>query len=250
MDKKQSWYNILFIICVVLLINSIPFALFIKEDVLLNVLEISKRVVALITLFVLCKKEKVDKAKFSKLDKKSLLFIPFGLAFASNFLVVLFNKETLNENINYLNIIYGFINMALIAIIEELLFRHLLLNEFLKNNTKKILAIIYSSLIFGGIHLLNITSFGDILYCIVQSIYTFFLGLLFGFSYVYLKNIIIPILFHFFFNFLNDVLVTELFNLQFDLSFYLINIAVGIILFVYGFILYKKISKGEIKNVA
>ena len=59
MERKQSWYNVLFVICVVLLINSIPFALFIKDPLLLNVLEISKRVAALVTFVILSKKENV-----------------------------------------------------------------------------------------------------------------------------------------------------------------------------------------------
>ena len=63
MDKKQSWYNVLFVICVVLLINSIPFALFIKDQLLLNILEIIKRVAALVTFIILSKKEKLDKPK-------------------------------------------------------------------------------------------------------------------------------------------------------------------------------------------
>ena len=134
MERKQSWYNVLFVICVVLLINSIPFALFIKDPLLLNVLEISKRVAALVTFVILSKKEKLDNPKTEKIGKKTFLFIPFVLAFVSNFVVCLVNKETMFEHVNYTNIIFGFINMFLVAMVEELVFRHLLLNEFMKNN--------------------------------------------------------------------------------------------------------------------
>ena len=137
MDKKQSWYNVLFVICVVLLINSIPFALFIKDQLLLNILEIIKRVAALVTFIILSKKEKLDKPKVNKLNKKTFLFIPFILAFVSNFIVVLVNKEIIYSEINYFNIITGFINMLLVAFIEELLFRHLLLNEFINLNVSE-----------------------------------------------------------------------------------------------------------------
>ena len=108
MERKQSWYNVLFVICVVLLINSIPFALFIKDEPLLNILEISKRVAALVTFVILSKKEKLDKPKIEKLGKKTFLFIPFVLAFVSNFIVCLINKEIMFEQINYTNIIIGF----------------------------------------------------------------------------------------------------------------------------------------------
>lgn len=245
MERKQSWYNVLFVICVVLLINSIPFALFIKDVLLLNILEVSKRVAALVTLLVLVKKEKLDKPKIEKLGSKTFLFMPFILAFVSNFVVCLVNKETMFEQINYTNIIFGFINMLLVALVEELLFRHLLLNEFIKNNPKKFMAILYSSLIFGGIHLLNVGSLGDIPYCLLQSVYTFFLGLLFAYSYTTLKNIFVPITMHFLFNFLNDVLVVELFNINYNLNFFLINIGIGLLLCVYGLILYKKVLKED-----
>ena len=245
MERKQSWYNVLFVICVVLLINSIPFALFIKDPLLLNVLEISKRVAALVTFVILSKKEKLDNPKTEKIGKKTFLFVPFVLAFVSNFVVCLVNNETMFEHVNYTNIIFGFINMFLVAMVEELVFRHLLLNEFMKNNSKKFTAILYSSLIFGGIHLLNIGGLGDIPYCLLQSVYTFFLGLLFAYSYICLKNIFVPIAMHFLFNFLNDVLVVEFFNINYNLNFFLINIGIGLLLCVYGFILYKKVLKED-----
>ena len=120
MERKQSWYNVLFVICVVLLINSIPFALFIKDLLLLNILEISKRVAALVTFVILSKKEKLDKPKIEKIGKKTFLFIPFIIAFVSNFIVCWINKEIMFEQINYTNIIIGFINMLLVALVEEL----------------------------------------------------------------------------------------------------------------------------------
>lgn len=245
MERKQSWYNVLLVICVVLLINSIPFALFIKDLLLLSILEISKRVAALVTFVILSKKEKLDKPKIEKIGKKTFLFIPFIIAFVSNFIVCWINKEIMFEQINYTNIIIGFINMLLVALVEELLFRHLLLNEFSKNNTSKFLPILYSSLIFGGIHLLNISSLGDIPYCLLQSVYTFFLGLLFAYSYTKLKNIFVPITMHFLFNFLNDVLVVELYNINYNLNFFIVNITVGLLLCVYGVILYKKVLKED-----
>ena len=82
-------------------------------------------------------------------------------------------------------------------------------------------------------------------YCLLQSVYTFFLGLLFAYSYICLKNIFVPIAMHFLFNFLNDVLVVELFNINYNLNFFLINIGIGLLLCIYGLILYKKVLKED-----
>ena len=87
-------------------------------------------------------------------------------------------------------------------------------------------------------HLLNITSLGSIPTCIVQSLYTFGLGLFLSIIYLFTKNIIYPIVFHFLFNFINDILITNIFVLNWDLPFFVINIIIAILTGLYALYIY------------
>ena len=87
------------------------------------------------------------------------------------------------------------------------------------------------------VHLLNIT-LSNIPTVLAQCAYTAFLGLVLGFIYISTKNIYLPIIFHILFNFLNDILVVQLFNLKWDLTFFLINILIGLILSIYIYFAY------------
>ena len=182
--------------------------------------------------------------KFNKLSIKSLAFIPFLAICLSNFIVVWFNKVSLNQDISTNIILQDLLSCLLISISEELVFRVVLFNEFL-DHKKPLLSIIYSSLIFGGVHLLNIASFGDILPCLIQCLYSFGIGLVLSFIYYHSKNLILPVFFHFLFNFLNDSLVINLYNLNWNLSFYLINILITVIMLGYALLLYYIFNKKE-----
>jgi membrane protease YdiL (CAAX protease family) len=139
----------------------------------------------------------------------------------------------------------GLISSLLTAIIEELLFRNILLDEFINQKFTKFKSLLYSSLIFGAIHLLNISSLASIPTCIIQAIYTTGIGLVFGLIYIEAKNIIYPITLHFLFNYINDTLVTHLYNINWDLTFFITNIIIGIIIGLYSLLIYKIKIKGE-----
>jgi membrane protease YdiL (CAAX protease family) len=134
----------------------------------------------------------------------------------------------------------GLISSLLTAILEELLFRNILLEEFINQNSNKFIALLYSSLIFGGTHLLNISSLASIPTCIIQAIYTTGIGLIFGLIYIKTNNIIYPITIHFLFNYINDTLIAHLYNINWDSTFFVTNITIGLIIGLYSLFIYKK----------
>lgn len=239
---KKRWYSIALLIAILLCFSSVPFHYFIKSQLVINVLNIVLKLLFIALYIYYINKEKLHKLNFSPIKKSTLLFLPFLIVPFSNFIVVIFNDSSLNENISTINIIIEFLLCLLIAISEEIVFRGNLFKEFLKHKSP-FLSILYSSLIFGAIHLLNISSLDSIIYCLIQAIYAFAIGLIMAFMYYYTDNIIIPISFHFLYNFINDSLITNLYDLKWDISFYIINIAIALITIIYGLFLFKKLIK-------
>ncbi len=237
MDKRRL-YSILYLICLVLLINSLPFGLIIKDEVILFIINLIIKVVSIFYILRYIKKEGLNQLNKEKLNKDSVKLIPLLVLCASNFFVVLFQQTSLKTNINMFNIITGLVISVGVGIVEELLFRSQVLEEFLKHVSKP-KALIYSSLIFGSVHLLNISSLASIPVVLVQVFYTAFLGLVLGFVYLSSKNIILPILFHILFNFINDILVVELFSMKWDVTFFIVNLLVGLVVVLYIIIISK-----------
>jgi membrane protease YdiL (CAAX protease family) len=119
-----------------------------------------------------------------------------------------------------INIIYGIIESAnfniptilnlaifclLIGIAEEFLCRGWLLNEFLErfSNSKKniVLSIILSSVIFGLMHIVNISAGQTLVETIIQIINATFLGVFFALIYYKTKNIWSVVIIHAFWDF-------------------------------------------------
>ncbi len=235
MDKKR-FYSLLYLVCLVLLINSLPFSLFIESKLILFIINIIIKVISIIYILHYIKKEELNNIKKEKIGKDSIKLLPLLLLCCSNFVVVFVQSASIKTDIDIFSIISGLIVSVGVGIIEELLFRGQVLEELLKHKNKFI-ALLYSSLIFGMVHLLNI-SLSNIPIVVAQCAYTAFLGLVLGFIYISTKNIYLPIVFHILFNFLNDILVVQLFNLKWDLTFFLVNILIGLILSAYIYFAY------------
>lgn len=92
------------------------------------------------------------------------------------------------ENPNFYDIFYFFLMVIITPIIEEILYRGIILNLLLKKYSV-IISLILSSLIFAFIHL-NFIGIG----------YLFLYGLLFGFAYYKTKSLFTSILLHFLIN--------------------------------------------------
>lgn len=244
-ENKRKWYSIFYLICVVLFLCSIPFSMLFKNETLSFSLTILFKFIAMIYMFYYIKKDGLDKPKFESYKKSNSLILPLIILPFSNIIVALFTQLKINETINYFNIIKGIVDAIFVSIIEETLFRSLLFNEFLKyNNLTK--SIIFQALIFGSVHLLNITSLGSIPMILVQVLYTAFLGIILGIIYYRTKNIVYPIMFHFLFNVINNTISINLFNINWDYKFFLINILIGVFVIIYVFLY----LKGGKQNVA
>lgn len=244
-EKSKRVYSILFLICLVLLFTSIPFSMFINNSLVVFIIINSIRFLSIFYIFYYTKKENLHKLELNKPKIKHLIYLPLVIFCCSNIIEALITNTTKVNEINVLNIIYGLISAILIAVIEELLFRGQLFKE-LKDQHGRLKGILLSSLFFGAIHLLNISSLNTILICLVQSVYTFALGIILCVLYEKTKNIIIPIIFHFLFNFINNTLSTSLFNIKWDIYFYLINIIIGLITLTYLVVIEKFKFGGEI----
>lgn len=237
-ENKRRWYSIAYIVCVVLLLSSIPFSMLINNEIISFILTTSLKIIATLYLFCYIKKDGLDKPLLEKHKKRNLLLIPLIILPLSNIFVALFTNLKLNESINYFNIISGIIDAIIVLIYEEILFRGLVFNELLK--TKKVnIAIIIQALIFGSIHLLNINSLGSVPFILAQVIYTAYLGVILGIIYFKTKNIIYPIIFHLLFNVFNNVISVNLFIINWDYKFFLINILIGIITIIYAIYYFK-----------
>ncbi len=92
------------------------------------------------------------------------------------------------EKPNFNSIFYFFLMVIITPIIEEILYRGIILNLFLKKYSLKI-SLIVSSLIFAFVHI-EISRFG----------YLFLSGMLFGFAYYKTKSIYTSIFIHFVIN--------------------------------------------------
>lgn len=239
---KQRWLSVFFMICIILFLINIPFEYLIDNKIILFILDIIFYIVAFIVFFYLNKKDNISNISLEKPKLKDFLFIPFLIICISNIFVGLINNALISNKNNY--IVLDIIIISLSAIIEELLFRQILLSEFRKYNNP-LLSILFSSLIFGAIHLLNITTPNTIGPCFLQTLYTFFLGLMLGLIFLCSKNIIYPIIYHVIFNIFNGVVFSNLFVSDWNITFFTVNIIITILALIYGIIIYK-INKKEL----
>ncbi len=111
----------------------------------------------------------------SEIDNFIITFLPDELLMEEIFIQLLDN-----------NFVIVLISVGIIApVLEELLFRGIILKGFLNNYSIKI-AIIFSALIFAAAH-----------FNVRQGIITFFMGLFLGWLYYKTKSLLLPIFSHF-----------------------------------------------------
>ncbi len=98
-----------------------------------------------------------------------------------------------------------------IGILEEFLFRGLILNVFLlrvkeRNYRELMRAVMGSSLIFGAVHLLNLVTYPNLVKAtLVQVEYAVFIGMIFAIVYIRSNNIWVVIFLHFIYDFASEV---------------------------------------------
>lgn len=233
MSSAKKKYTLIYLICFVLLFHSFPLEILIDNFIIQSILRIIIELALIFYVLYYNKKEFFIPFKFKKISKRDIIYLPLLLLCFSNLFVIYYQRATLNENINCINLIITIIKTFTIIFVEELLFRMIVLEELYKSKNK-FQTIFLSSLIFSLVHAVKISP-SNIIIVLVQIGYTFILGIILGFILIDSDNLIIPIIFHFLFNFINNDLVIELFDFKNDLSFYVINIIVGIIVLIYLF---------------
>lgn len=131
---------------------------------------------------------------------------------------------------NFFNVLYFFLMVILTPIIEEILYRGIILHLFLQRYSVKI-SLILSSLIFAFIHF-KFIGFG----------YLFLYGLLFGFAYYKTNSLFTSILLHFLINLMASTTSNQYIELNnTNFTKYILFIAV---LLTTAFIVFNALNKG------
>lgn len=164
-----------------------------------------------------------------------LLCIPFVLISFSNITASLIDGGFIGVIEETDVFIANVILTLLIAISEEIVFRLFIHNSLY--NTSSIKRIFASAGIFALMHLLNIVNvryLDALITVLLQTVYTFGLGLLLGVLYEYGHSLIAAIVLHFCFNFFNENLYEYLGGYCSNMSFYLTAIGYTIVVGTYA----------------
>ena len=242
MKLSKSWDDIILLTLIYLLSSTNFFVNYITDQTLVFWLSLSLRAAFLVFAFFFIKKNALPWPMFSKLKWKHLLLLPIFIPMFSNLFVAIFTQLPPNSDVKLLPMIGESSLTLLAAISEELVFRVLIFTELLKRQ-KQLLAIVSSSLIFGLVHLVNISSLPSILPTLSQVGYTFFLGLGCALAYFVTKNFVIPVIFHFGFNLFNSVISGNLYAIPLNLTCYIINVLFIVVCGLYGIWLYQFLYK-------
>lgn len=234
--KKNKIYDLLIIILVYIGISCIPFSLIPISANFVVLFQIIGQILLFFIILLILKKSDLEHV-FKKSDYKVILwFLPLIIVCFSNFFC-LFDKES---SITYSFSLKMFLDICLsifIAWNEEYIFRLLLINNFDKQKSP-LFKIFVSSSIFALCHLTHfLSSFNPI--ALIDVLYTFGLGIIFGFIFVYSNSIIAVFVFHSLFNIINNNLASTWIHYGSSNAFYyLTNILVGLIAGMYLLALY------------
>ena len=170
-----------------------------------------------------------------------LMCLPFLLATVSNIIASSIDGGFTMVSLSPTLVGLYSLLIFLIAVSEEIVFRLFIHNSL--SNTSSLKRIFGSAGIFALMHLLNlvnVSTVGALVSVLVQTVYTFGLGLLLGFLYEYGHSLTSCVVLHFTFNMLNRVIYNYVLGgYSSNIAFYLTAVVIGAILGVYVFILYK-----------
>jgi membrane protease YdiL (CAAX protease family) len=150
--------------------------------------------------------------------------------------------KPINRNPEKRILFWIFVHFLFGALVEELIFRGVLLNTLLKAFDKKIiLAVIISSIIFGLIHLIGI-SIKNIKMILIRIVETGCYGIFFSSIYIVSGNLLSVIVLHWVFNISGSILYYYT-NSNKDYPLKNIYYIIAIILFIWGIYLLKDYIK-------
>lgn len=203
------------------------------------------RLIGLILGILIIKKLKIFKKINSKIDKKTILISWLFIIY------ILFNIEIVNIKSNMiLNLNLMIIEGICIGFFEEIVFRGIILSLFLKqwNNNKKEIyfSVIFSSVLFGLIHLLNILSGNSIIEVLYQVIYASIIGIYFSVLLIRTNfNIIWCAILHSLYDIASgfgDLVVNTTVNTPSSILPYIINLLFFLPLLIYALLSIKKVN--------
>ena len=170
--------------------------------------------------------------------KNLLLCVPFVLISFSNIIATSIDGEFVGITEEPLVMAFATTLTLLTAITEEIIFRLFIQNALYRaSSIKRIFA---SAGIFALMHLLrmvNVSSVDALVTVLLQTVYTFGLGLLLGVLYEYSHSLTGAIILHFCFNFFNETLFLYLGCAPSNLAYYLTALATGVVVGLYAFLI-------------
>lgn len=165
----------------------------------------------------------------SQLKKKEkIIFIPL---FILGFMPLL---AGIRPDLTFQDIIYLLIYMAVVAFVEEVIFRGVIVKTLFKTGYMK--AIIGSSFLFSLSHILNTLQTNNLKMIIVQILYAFIIGMILSVLVIRTNNIIFPIIFHYINNIMTSLNPSGLNNISTIVTYSMFFIAI----FYLSYLLYVK----------
>lgn len=167
--------------------------------------------------------------------KNFLLCLPFFVICGSNFVASSIIGGFSGPSLIAIDLVLSIVYTLMIAVSEEIVFRLFVHNNILV--TSSIKRIFASAGIFALMHLLNIVNVrfvGDLVTVLIQTVYTFGLGLLLGVMYEYSHSLVGCMVLHFFFNLCNDTLYQYFGGYTSTLCFYITAAVCGVVVLIYA----------------
>lgn len=241
---KRSAYDVFLLIALYILTTANIFDRFLINEVTILIVKFAIKIGFILFMLFFTFKNKMAKPTFMRPKVRFLLFVPLVILTMSNFIYALVAKLTVTPLSWPPFLLEGVALNILIVATEEFLFRVLLLAFFLTITTKA-KSVLYSSLFFGFIHIVAISTLATVLPVLAQVAYTFLLGLVTATIYLFTKNFIWPFLFHLLFNVINGALYGALYSSVPDVMFYVINVVIGVVAALYLVFVYLYLTKKE-----
>lgn len=174
-SKSEIWFAILWIVIYIVgasLTDALSEMVGI-EQIFTSILLTVMSIILILWIVKNGHREKYGLCKPSHHPKYYLFYIPLVIMISLNLWF------GINKDLNFVSIIFPFITMLLVGIVEEIIFRGLLFRAMEKDSPKA--AIIVSSITFGIGHIINLLSMGldGLLPNILQVLYATAAGFMF-----------------------------------------------------------------------
>lgn len=254
MKKKTTYryrvYTSAIAFCLYLFIAGFPYKKVGLSDNASIILSSSLRLVfSLLCFYVLFHDSFYFPSTFPKDKKRALLFLPFFLICFSNLFVLAFNPSSINLGVDLSKLGYSLFYYFSIAVAEEMVFR-LMIESLTIEKMRPVCSILIASGIFALSHFVNFLGGQGILLTLAQVGYTFLMGLILGLFYEYGGGIIYLFFFHFIFDFINNGVCPLISNASWDLTFYLVNGGIALLIVIYGAFLWRYLEKERLNELS